>query len=164
MPYADGAFDAVLSVGVVEHEIKGPRLLLEEMQRVTRENGVLLLVVPYENAVRTLIHRPLCFIRYLISNALGMKLEFEEYRFSSHDIINDIRNVGWDIVEVSWVELASPDKSYSLWVDWGNLFRNKRSNEPFSLNAAGRFLKRIFTGISPWFNAEGIIIAARKKQ
>jgi len=162
MPYRDGEFDAVLSVGVVEHIKDGPVQALDEMRRITRDDGLLILVVPLENIIRTFFHRPLCFLRYNISALLGIKLEFEEYRFSACDIMNHVVKRGWEIIEKSWVELTPSDRSYSLWVDWGNLFRDKSRSEPFALNALGRLKKRFLTAISPWLNAEGIVISARK--
>jgi len=49
MPYADGGFDAILSLGVIEHLIHGPERVMAEMRRVIRPGGVLLLTVPHAN-------------------------------------------------------------------------------------------------------------------
>lgn len=162
MPFEDGKFDAVLSVGVIEHDPDGPEKMLHEMNRVLRQDGVMIIIVPVESILRKLIHRPLCSIRYFLLNLAGKKLEFEEYRFSLKDIIRRVEKSGLDIMEFSWVELAPPDKSYTLWVDWGGLFKNRTSGELFSLNTAGRMIKRILLSLTPWAAAEGVVIAARK--
>ena len=162
MPFEDGQFDAVLSVGVIEHDPEGPEKMLQEMNRVLRPDGVMIIIVPIENVLRLLVHRPLCAIRYSIMKICGKKLEFEEYRFSLKDILRRVQKSGLEILEYSWVDLTPPDKSYTLWVDWGGLFRNRISDELFTLNTSGRLIKRIMNSFSPWSIAEGVVIAVRK--
>ncbi|HEY0837596.1 MAG TPA: methyltransferase domain-containing protein [Azospirillum sp.] len=50
MPYDDGRFDAVLSLGVIEHMFYGSEQALAEMRRVQKPGGVMLLTVPHANA------------------------------------------------------------------------------------------------------------------
>ena len=49
-----GAFDAYVSLGVVEHDPNGPDAILREAHRVLRPGGTLVLSVPYVNGVRRL--------------------------------------------------------------------------------------------------------------
>lgn len=49
MPYADGAFDALLSLGVIEHLFQGPEKAIAEMRRVLKPGGVMFLTVPHGN-------------------------------------------------------------------------------------------------------------------
>ena len=51
-PFAADHFDAVLSLGLVEHWPEGPRPALREHLRVLKPGGVALLTVPLHNAVR----------------------------------------------------------------------------------------------------------------
>jgi SAM-dependent methyltransferase len=46
MPYADGMFDGVISLGVVEHDQAGPLAALREVHRVLRPGGVAIITVP----------------------------------------------------------------------------------------------------------------------
>ena len=48
------AFDAYLSLGVVEHDPAGPGAILREAHRVLRPGGTLMLSVPYVNGARRL--------------------------------------------------------------------------------------------------------------
>ncbi|MFH1514901.1 MAG: class I SAM-dependent methyltransferase [bacterium] len=162
MPYEDGEFDAVFSDGVIEHDPEGPEKMLSEMNRVLKSEGIMIVIVPVENFLRRFLHRPLCAIRYFILRRAGRKLEFEEFRFSVSDIANRVKKSGFEILELSHVELTDRSKSYSLCVDWGNIFKRKEGNEPFALNPPGMFIKRILASISPWIIAEGVVIAARK--
>lgn len=50
LPYADGQFDALLSLGVIEHLFHGPERAMAEMRRVLKPSGVMLLTVPAANA------------------------------------------------------------------------------------------------------------------
>ncbi len=49
LPYDDARFDAILSLGVIEHLAHGPEAAMAEMRRVLKPRGVLLLTVPHAN-------------------------------------------------------------------------------------------------------------------
>ncbi|HXQ52391.1 MAG TPA: class I SAM-dependent methyltransferase [Stellaceae bacterium] len=51
-PFPDGTFDAVISLGVVEHFVDGPGQALREMQRVLKPGGKAIITVPCLNTVR----------------------------------------------------------------------------------------------------------------
>lgn len=53
LPFPDGAFDAVVSLGVVEHLEAGPVALLREHRRALAPGGTLLITVPQRSWFRT---------------------------------------------------------------------------------------------------------------
>jgi SAM-dependent methyltransferase len=52
LPFRDGTFDCVVSLGVVEHFEEGPGLALREHKRVIKKGGLLLLSVPRLNPLK----------------------------------------------------------------------------------------------------------------
>lgn len=65
MPYEGGSFDAILSLGVIEHLFEGHDRALHEAARVLKPGGVMLITVPHAN---------LCFRLVQLKNALRFKL------------------------------------------------------------------------------------------
>lgn len=60
-PFNDECFDAIISLGVIEHFETGPQKALEESYRLLKKQGLLLVTVPYQNLIRKFIYNP--FIR-----------------------------------------------------------------------------------------------------
>ena len=56
--YPDSAFDAYLSMGVVEHFEDGPLPALKEAYRVLKPDGLIFVSVPTVNIMRTFVRRP----------------------------------------------------------------------------------------------------------
>jgi ubiquinone/menaquinone biosynthesis C-methylase UbiE len=52
MPYEDNYFDAIISLGAIEHDINGPEAALADMFRVLRPGGMMYCTVPCINWVR----------------------------------------------------------------------------------------------------------------
>lgn len=52
LPFAAGAFDTYISLGVAEHFLHGPRALLAEARRVLRPGGHIVISVPYFSPLR----------------------------------------------------------------------------------------------------------------
>ena len=84
LAYRDAAFDAYVSLGVVEHDVEGPDAILAEARRVLRPDGVALVSVPFLNGAR-------CLARPLIARQ-GRAIEraggrFYQYAFSRRELV-----------------------------------------------------------------------------
>lgn len=52
MPFMDGEFGAVVSLGAIEHSPEGPKRALMEYRRVLRDNGIAIITVPFLGLVK----------------------------------------------------------------------------------------------------------------
>lgn len=119
-PLADGSVDAVLSLGVVEHDEAGPIMALREARRILKPGGVLMLAVPYNNPLRRLLVNPLQSYVTRRRRRKSWKLGFAEYRFSAREVKRFLRQCGFQIVAMYPNDLRPP-KNMGLWVDYNNL-------------------------------------------
>ncbi len=81
-PFPDSSFDAVISLGVVEHFEGGPRQALAEVRRLLKPQGLFLVTVPTQNLVRYLVVDPIRTAVDLLRRLSGVRLAFGEYRYS----------------------------------------------------------------------------------
>jgi len=56
MPFADGEFGSIVSLGAVEHSAEGPLRSLKEYRRVLRSGGIAIITVPYLSLARRWSH------------------------------------------------------------------------------------------------------------
>ena len=79
LPFADGSFDAALNVVVLEH-VRNPLRALQELNRVLRPGGQLLLVTPQEWETHQVPYDYFRYTRY------GVAFLLTEARFTDHEI------------------------------------------------------------------------------
>jgi SAM-dependent methyltransferase len=90
LPFADGFFDAVWSLGVIEHFPEGYRSIIDEMQRVTKPGGIALVTVPSMSPLRRL--------RALLRTYPEFNGSFEDfYQFvlPPRSIVEEFETAGW---------------------------------------------------------------------
>jgi SAM-dependent methyltransferase len=83
LPLRDGAVGAYISLGVVEHDERGPDAILAEASRVLARGGVALVSVPYRNAVRRLAEPWLRLRGRAVARRGG---RFYQYAFSRREL------------------------------------------------------------------------------
>jgi SAM-dependent methyltransferase len=148
VPLRDGSVDAVLSLGVVEHDEGGPLPALREIRRILKPGGLVILSVPYNNVFRrALVNRVQTWVTWRRRRA-QMRLGFVEYRFTRREMRTFLREVGLEIVSDHPNDYLPP-KNVGLWVDWQNVFFN-----PF----VHRSREQIFHVPTPWAPLIGAIL------
>jgi SAM-dependent methyltransferase len=119
-PLKDGAVDAVISLGVVEHDENGPLDGLREAHRILKPNGLLVCAVPYNNFWRRLfVNRLQDYVTWRRRRGTW-KLGFVEYRFSKREMRRYLGQLGFEEIATHPNDLIPP-KNMGLWVDYNNL-------------------------------------------
>jgi SAM-dependent methyltransferase len=165
-PLRDHSVDAVLSLGVVEHDEAGPVEALRETHRILKPGGVLVLAVPYNNPLRRLaINHLQSFVTRKRLRA-QWKLGFAEYRFSGREVAEFLDTTGFDVVATYPNDLRPP-KNMGLWVDLNNLtmnpFRPTNPEDLFILPGPSRRIAAALTRYVPWLVCGEVIFVARAR-
>jgi SAM-dependent methyltransferase len=158
LPFAKNSFDAVLSLGVVEHFEQGPEKALAEARRILTDQGLLLISIPPDNLLRKLISHRLHSLWAWNMIRKGGTLSFAEYRFSEKEFRGLLEKCGFIIDSIVTDELEPP-KNLGLYIDFFYL-QSKKGN--WELNKAGLILERILRGISPAICRGGVLFVCRK--
>jgi SAM-dependent methyltransferase len=166
LPVRDRSIDAVLSLGVVEHDEAGPAPSLRELHRVLKPNGLLVLTVPYNNWFRRLVINRLHDRVNRRRVEAGIPVSFGEYRFSYRELWELLASSAFEVLEAH-PEDALPPKNVGLWVDYYNLLFN-----PLKLPAPPRLFElpgikgKIATWLAsafPWLFCGEIALVVRAR-
>jgi SAM-dependent methyltransferase len=121
-PFPDASFDALLSLGLVEHWSEGPAAPLRDHLRVLKPGGVAIITVPLHNLVRRIkralwfdeiVHLPRAAARRLLRGrsmspgrarpgrfaAYPVYGEFHEYRMTGTEFLAEVRGAGFEVLE-----------------------------------------------------------------
>src|SRR5262245_19248184 len=164
MPLRTASVDAVLSLGVVEHDEAGPLENLREIRRVLRPGHVLVLAVPFNNLFRRLVVNHLQRWIDRRRRRLGMSLGFAEYRFTKRELRRFLRQAGFEVLAVYPNDLLPP-KVMGLWVDYDNLVVNPLTDtEPkrlFIMTGWKGRVARALVRLVPWLVCGEVVFIAR---
>lgn len=139
------SFDAIISIGVVEHRREGPDLFLKEKYRILKSGGVLLISVPYFNPLR----RWRADWGAYQDDVSG--LDFYQYAFSREEFCSILKSTGYEI-----------ETTYSY------AHQNTLTQELHWLNKMPGFIKKFILRVSkhvPYVNSElghMLMVVARK--
>jgi SAM-dependent methyltransferase len=163
-PFAAGSADAVLSLGVVEHDEAGPGESLRELRRIVKTGGTLILAVPFNNWFRRLIVNHLQRWVTWRRRRARMRLGFAEYRFSLSEVRKHLADAGFAPVAVYPNDLRPP-KVMGLWVDRDNLvsnpLRERGPRDLFVLPGWRGRLARLALDHAPWLVCGEVTFVAR---
>jgi SAM-dependent methyltransferase len=141
----DDSFDAIISIGVVEHRREGPKVFLDEMHRVLKPGGVMLISVPYFNPLR-LWRAARGAYQDEVNN-----LDFYQYAFTRQEFCAILEDAGYEI---------ETTHSYA--------HQHSLSQELHWLKTIHPFLRRVLLKLSdfiPYVNSElghMLMVVARK--
>lgn len=99
--FSSNAFDAVISIGVVEHRREGPEPFLDEKRRILKPGGLLLISVPYFNPLRRWRAERGAY-RADVSG-----LDFYQYAFTGGEFIRFLESAGFEVE--TWYSYAHQD-------------------------------------------------------
>jgi SAM-dependent methyltransferase len=152
-PLRTGSADAVLSLGVVEHDEAGPQESLRELRRILKPGGILILAVPFNNWFRRLLVNHLQSRVTRQRRRAGIALGFAEYRFSAAEVRRHLADAGFETV-ASYPNDLRPPKVMGLWVDRDNLVTNPfvdpGPKQLFVIPGWRGRLARLALDVAPW--------------
>lgn len=159
IPYANESLDGVLSIGTLEYVQDKVDVALSEVNRVLKQDGIFFMEVPVANLLRRIIYIPLKRLEKIIKVSRGLKPTFSNYLFRKNEFIAQLKNSGFDVIEVRAHELPDKNSHYGLYIDFPFL----RGRNPYQLNWLGRIVKNTANFISPWIASTGMVVIAKKK-
>src|SRR5262249_3570807 len=120
IPLRTRSVDAVLSLGVVEHDERGPEELLVETHRILKSGGVLILSVPYDNLLRRLVVNRLHARLTRRRLPAGWTTCFTEHGFRGPEIRAALERAGFEVL-ARHPDDYDPPYAEGLWVDYQNV-------------------------------------------
>lgn len=181
--FDDGSFDAVISLGVVEHWHEGPHLALREIYRLLRPGGIAIVTVPCFNSLRRFKHRfcideitslpralvarvlrkrPMQFnrlqrrFRFAVYPSIG---PFFEYRMTTTEFAAEVRGAG--LSPIAHQSLGEIDGFFADLNLFGLLVRFR--DHRFYTSAVARQLNGIFSRW-PFFHCHLQAVVARRPE
>ena len=127
-----------------------------------KPDGVLAVIVPYNNIFRRVVTNNMLRAFYLLSRLRGRPLAFTEFRYTRDEMEGFLRSTGFAITHREPDDFRLPwAKGLSL--DLGPWLRPAGAGpDTWELNALGRTLARALNALSPWSCCAGILLIARK--
>ena len=157
--FHDKHFDAVISLGVVEHFEEGPQEALGEAWRLLKDDGLLFVSVPVQNVSRKLFANPLKEFKRWLRKHRGAQYTFEEYRYTRGQFTERLHAANFEVVQIVPDDYRAP-KNMGLYVDYPFL---RHSTNKWELNGAGKMLSAALFSLSPWLVCAGALWVCRKK-
>jgi ubiquinone/menaquinone biosynthesis C-methylase UbiE len=165
-PFLPESFDAAFSSYVAEHFEEGPETLFREIHRVLKPNGLLFVVVPFNNKFRSYVVNPLLMLlqKYWIGWK-GQRVGFTEFRYSKADMDGFLARTGFEVVDVRPDDYFPP-WSKGLYCDLCDLgcFFAYEPKPPYEFGPFGRAVAAFIRLFGIWTSCGGIFYIARARK
>jgi len=161
LPFRSGSYDAVISLGVIEHFEDGPGKAIEEMGRVLKPRGTLLVAVPYNSLFRRALVNRFRSLKSLVLKALGYEMVFTEYRYSRAELIGFLKGLGFEVLSC-YPEMLVRPKHIGAYVDYIHLTGVKPKSR-WEVPEPIKTIANLTRSISPWLISGTMLCVARKK-
>lgn len=113
MPFENGEFGAIISVGSVEHTPEGPLQSLREYYRVLRPNGIAIIMVPCLGLARKWVHmvnmhKNIIAHNHLLRHLLGKKSGTRAFSDAKNEVLHGyatdfmMTDLGWDFYQYNF--------------------------------------------------------------
>ena len=160
-PFATASFDAVFSSYVAEHFEDGPHALLREIHRLLKPDGLLILIVPYNNWFRRLVTNRALQGFYLVARLRGRPLAFTEYRYRAARSTRFCAPAASASSTASRTTSARPGRraSASTSARWS---RRAARRQAGSRTVRPRCSRATLNAVSPWLCSAGVLFVARR--
>ncbi|PWT93981.1 MAG: hypothetical protein C5B54_00865 [Acidobacteria bacterium] len=149
LPFPDGTFSAYLSFGVLEHFEFGPEAALGEANRVLRQDGILVLLIPYPNLIWRLVQ----LRKQLMREAL-YKDQFYETTYTVSELRQYLHQTGFEILHQHPV-----GHSFTLW-GMGGPFQHEGY---YKTSSFAERLGALCSKVLPWAMCFESLLIGRKK-
>ena len=159
-PFGDNTFGAVISVGVAEHFERGPEAVFAETLRILKPGGRFFLAVPSTNLFRRVFVNPAIRLRNIKRRLVGYQLEFNEYRYSRHEITRLLARSGFEVFAYYPDDLRLP-KARGLITDIQSITGDYSEIRTWQIGGRTLKLARALDRVSPWLCCAGILCVAR---
>ena len=124
----------------------------------------MVLAVPYNNPLRRLLVNHLQSWVTRRRRRASWKLGFAEYRFSTREVMDFLRQTGFEVVSTHPNDLVPP-KNVGLWVDYNNLtlnpFRPIEKNQLFQLPGLAGKIAAAVANRFPWLVCGEVVVVAK---
>lgn len=170
LPFHNDSFDVYYSIGVIEHDIYGPDMILQEAKRILKPQGLLFISIPTMNNFYK-VFWPLIHIYHItaientIRRIFGKQLihtkEFDHYIYDKHEFRSAIEKNGFRIIQcLPTMHIPGIAKVCLLFLNRGK-DKDVTGNSVYFLNKAGRIVYYCTKQIS-WMFPNFILLLQRK--
>jgi SAM-dependent methyltransferase len=163
-PFKAGSFDAAFSSYVAEHFEDGPEVLFREIHRVLKPNGLLFVVVPFNNSFRRFVVNPALRFFQAIWRLRVKEVGFTEFRYTREEMDGFLARTGFAVERVEPDDFLLP-WSKGLFVDLCDVgsFVHFEHKPPYEFGRFGQSVVRAIQSVGLWHSCEGIFYVARAR-